>query len=155
MNSDFSDLLSLLNRHRVRYLVAGGYAVIYYTNPRYTKNLNVVVALTDEDTVRAAEALREFGFPLTDADLAELRTPNRMIVLGRPPSRIDVLNGIDGIDFDEAYGRCQMVTIRGEECPFLSLEDLISAKKAAGRPQDKLDLKGLQRELKARIKKPC
>ena len=57
MNSDFSDLLSLFNRHRVRYLVAGGYAVIYYTNPRYTKDLDVVVALTDEDTSRAVEAL--------------------------------------------------------------------------------------------------
>lgn len=152
MNSDFSDLLSLFNRHRVRYLVAGGYAVIYYTNPRYTKDLDVVVALTDEDTGRAAEALKEFGFPLTDADLIELRTPNRMIVLGRPPSRIDILNGIDGIDFDEAYERRQLVDVRGETCCFLSLEDLIAAKKAAGRPQDRMDLKGLERELKIRRK---
>ena len=76
-----------------------------------------------------------------------------MIVLGRPPSRIDVLNGIDGIDFDEAYERRQPVVVNGETCWFLSLEDLIAAKKAAGRPQDKLDLKGLQRESKLRKKK--
>lgn len=112
----------------------------------------MVVALTEEDTGRAAEALKEFGFPLTDADLAELRTPNRMIVLGRPPSRIDILNGIDGIDFDAAYERRQAVEIRGETCWFLSLEDLIAAKRAAGRPQDKMDLKGLERELKHRKK---
>lgn len=124
--------------------------MIYYTNPRYTKDLDVVVALTEEDTGRASEALKEFGFPLTDADLAELRTPNRMIVLGRPPSRIDVLNGIDGIDFDAAYERRQPVEIRGETCWFLSLEDLIATKKAAGRPQDKMDLKGLEREMRHR-----
>lgn len=150
MNSDFSDLLSLFNRRGVRYLVAGGYAVIYYTSPRYTKDLDVVVALTDEDTGRVAEALKEFGFPLKDSDLVELRTPNRMIVLGRPPSRINILNGIDGINFDEAYERRQAVLIGGETCWFLSLEDLIAAKKAAGRPQDKLDLKGLERELRVR-----
>jgi predicted nucleotidyltransferase len=150
MNSNFIDLLSLFNRHRVRYLVAGGYAVMYYTSPRYTKDLDVVIGLTDEDTGKAADALREFGFPITDAQLAELRTPNKMIVLGRAPHRIDVLNGIDGIDFDEAYERRQAVVISGETCWFLSLEDLIAAKKAAGRPQDKLDLKGLQKELKLR-----
>ena len=96
MNSDFSDLLSFST---------GGYAVIYYTNPRYTKDLDIVVALTEEDTRRAAEALKEFGFPLTENDLAELRIPNRMIVLGRPPSKIDVLDGIEEIEFGQAYER--------------------------------------------------
>lgn len=123
---------------------------MYYTQPRFTKDLDIVVALTDVDTERAAEALREFGFPLNDSDLVELRTPNRMIVLGRAPVRIDVLNGIDGVNFEQAYKRRQAVMIGGETCSFISLEDLIAAKKAAGRPQDKLDLKGLERELKVR-----
>ncbi len=47
MNSDFIDLLSLFDKHQVRYLVAGGYAVMYYSEPRYTKDLDVVVGTAD------------------------------------------------------------------------------------------------------------
>lgn len=110
----------------------------------------MVIGLTEEDVFRASQALAEFGFPLTQDQVDELRKPNKMIVLGRPPVRIDVLNEISGVNFNEAYERRQSVVISGETCWFLSLEDLIAAERAAGRPQDLLDLKGLERELKHR-----
>lgn len=150
MNSNFSDLLSLFNRYSVRYLVAGGYAVMYYTEPRYTKDLDVVIGLTEDDVARASQALAEFGFPLTDAQIDDLRQPNKMIVLGRPPVRIDILNEISGVDFDAAYEKRQPVVLSGETCWFISLEDLISAKRAAGRPQDLIDLQALEKEARHR-----
>ena len=144
MNSDFKELLSLLNRFGVRYLVAGGYAVMLYTEPRYTKDLDVVIGVTEPDLSAFEKALEAFGFPLTPEAIVELRKPNRMISIGRPPARIDVLNELSGVDFNEAWDRRHVVDIEGEPVSFLSLQDLIAAKRAAGRPQDLLDLKSLE-----------
>ena len=126
---------------------------MYHSEPRYTKDVDIVIAMTDDDTQGTANALAEFGFPLTEDDLTALRTPKKMIVLGRAPARIDILNEVKGIVFDEAYARRIEVPIGGVTVPIISLEDLIQTKIAAGRPQDKIDLKALRRELKVRDQK--
>lgn len=145
MNSDFKDLLSLFEKHRVRYLIAGGYAVIRYTEPRYTKDLDVVVGSAVGETERVAAAMAEFGFPMTQSQIERFRQPNQMIVIGRPPSRIDILNELIGVDFEEAWKRRESVQIEGLTVSFVSLADLIEAKRAADRPQDRLDLAKLER----------
>lgn len=111
-----------------------------YTEPRYTKDLDVLIGPVAEDTDRNIDALAEFGFQLGEAEKAEFRKPNSMIVIGRPPNRIDILNEISGLDFDVAFERRNLVDVEGQICAFLSLEDLIAAKRASGRPQDLLDL---------------
>ncbi|WKZ80166.1 MAG: hypothetical protein QY327_12600 [Fimbriimonadaceae bacterium] len=98
MNSDFKELLSLLEKHRVRYLVAGGYAVMYYTEPRYTKDLDIVVGVSELDIEGLSSALAEFGYPLTESQVEQWREPDRMIILGVPPSRIVLLNQLAGVD---------------------------------------------------------
>lgn len=145
MNSDFLDLLSLFERHQVRYLVAGGYAVMYHSEPRYTKDLDVVVGTAPGEIGRVAEALAAFGFPMTEDQINELSKPKQMIVLGRPPSRIDILNELSGVDFEAAWTRRVPVTVDDQVINFLSLEDLIMAKRSAGRPQDLEDLRRLER----------
>ncbi len=144
MNSDFKDLLSLLNRFRVRYLVVGGYAVMYHSEPRYTKDLDIVVGRTDEDVAALRSALGEFGFPLSEDNIAQLRRPNQMIALGRPPVRIDILNEINGVEFESAWERRIEVPIGEVKAWFISLDDLISAKRSVSRPQDLLDLSLLE-----------
>lgn len=144
MNSDFKELLSLLNRFGAKYLVVGGYAVMLYTEPRYTRDLDLAVSAEPDDVAPLRKALAEFGFPLSDEAADELTKPNRMISIGRPPSRIDFLNQIRGIDFHQAWERRKTVDIDGVEVAFVSLEDLIRSKQAAGRPQDLIDLEHLR-----------
>jgi hypothetical protein len=132
VNSDFKDLLSLFEKHRVRYLVAGGYAVMFYSEPRYTKDLDLVVGSSEGEVERVAAALEEFGFPMTDPQVEQLKEPNQMIVLGVPPSRIDILNELTGVDFDEAWARRVSAQVADQTVCFISLQDLIKAKRAAG-----------------------
>ncbi len=144
MNSDFKDLLSLLNRFGARYLIVGGYAVMLYTEPRYTKDIGVFVGVSDSQVAAIGNAFAEFGFPMTEKLLEELKLPNRMISIGHPPSRIDLLNEITGIEFEDAWRRRNVVEIDGVQVPFISLEDLAIAKRSSGRPQDLIDLKNIE-----------
>ena len=144
MNSDFKGLLALLNQFEVRYLVVGGYAVMLYTEPRYTKDIDLVVGVSEDEIEAIGKVFSLFGFPMTQYLLEELKLPNRMISIGRPPSRIDILNELTGVDFEQAWNRRNIVSIDGLDVPFLSLSDLIDAKRASGRPQDLVDLESLE-----------
>jgi hypothetical protein len=148
MNSDFTDLLSLLNRFQVRYLVGGGYAVMLYTEPRYTKDLDIVIGVEDRDLIGFQKALTEFGFPFSARAREELKGRNRMISLGRAPVRIDIMNELTGLVFEECWQRRNTVNVDGLPVHFLSLEDLIATKRAVGRPQDLMDLAGLELALR-------
>ena len=145
VNSDFSDLLSLFNDHHVKYLVIGGYAVIRYTEPRYTKDLDLFVA-TDAENARAVfAALREFGAPLaglTEKDFAE---DGYFYQMGVPPIRGDIMMGVPGVVFPDAWERREEVELGGLRVPFISRRDLITSKDAAGRPQDVIDADALRR----------
>ena len=123
----------------------GGYAVMLYTEPRYTKDIDIAVGGDDEEIDRAVDALKEFGFPLTDDQRARFHAADAMILLGRPPNRIDILNSIPGVNFSEAFQRRNEIVVDGSSIFFISLEDLIATKTITKRPQDLLDLKKLRR----------
>ena len=140
VNSDFSDLLKIFNARNVRYLVIGGYAVIQYAEPRYTKDLDVWIS-TDVENARAIyAALREFGAPLTNLTVKDFSEEGYFFQMGVPPVRVDVLMGIPGLHFEEAWGRRVVVDFDGLPVSFISKQDLISAKRASGRPQDLIDV---------------
>ena len=147
MNSDLIDLLTAFNRLKVRYFVAGGHAVMYYVGPRYTKDLDIAVASTPADLERLGVALEEFGFPIPQSDLSQFGIPNRMIVFGYPPNRIDLMNELKGLSFEDAYARRVEGRLGDQIVPMISIDDLIITKRASNRPQDLLDLELL---LKAR-----
>ncbi len=86
MNSDFKDLLRVFNEHKVRYLVVGGYAVIKYTEPRYTKDLDVWIQATLKNARAVFAALREFGAPLTNITSADFAKEGSVYQIGRPPA---------------------------------------------------------------------
>ncbi len=139
VNSDFSDLLSLFNANNVRYLIIGGYAVIQYAEPRYTKDLDIWVSVDEENAASVYKALKEFGAPLTGMSEADFSEEGYFYQMGRPPIRVDILMGIPGVEFETAWQARVEVDFDGLSVKFISREDLIAAKKASGRPQDLID----------------
>ena len=95
MNSDFEELLSLFNDNEVKYLVVGGYAVMLYTEPRYTKDLDVWIEASQENAARVFHALAEFGAPLRGLTPADFAKEGCFYQLGRPPVRVDILMSIE------------------------------------------------------------
>jgi hypothetical protein len=139
VNSDFTDLLRLFNDNHVKYLVIGGYAVIQHAEPRYTKDLDLWVSTDQRNAVAVYQSLQEFGAPLaglTEADFAE---EGYFYQMGVPPMRVDILMGIPGVTFEEAWRNRMEVDFDNLLVPFMSRDDLITAKRASGRPQDLID----------------
>jgi len=140
VNSDFSDLLRHFNVGGVRYLVVGGYAVVQYAEPRYTKDLDLWIS-TDPLNARAVyQALRAFGAPLFGLTERDFMQEGTFYQMGVPPLRIDVLMGIPGVEFESAWQRRVEVRFDDLVVPFISRPDLIKAKLASGRPQDLIDV---------------
>lgn len=145
MHQDFQDLLTVFAEEQVEYLVIGGYAVSYYARPRYTKDIDVWLRNSRENLDRAIRALQRFGVP--EPVLAGLKagTAEDIVWFGVAPTRVDILRRVDGLEFDSAYARRVEAEWGDVRVSVVALQDLITAKRAAGRPQDLRDLKALER----------
>lgn len=143
MNSDFKELLSIFNENRVKYLIIGGYAVSEYSEPRYTKDLDVWVEASNENGDNIYKSLKEFKAPLFDLKASDFSLEGSFYQMGRPPVRVDILMSIKGMNFEDAWQNRQMVEFFDVPANFISLEDLIQSKKLAGRPQDLIDVENL------------
>src|SRR5262249_48596116 len=148
-SSEFRELLSIMGRHKVRYLIVGGYAVMLYSEPRWTKDLDLWIALSPANSRAVFNALREFGAPLAGLTAKDFSEPGYYFQMGAPPLRVDVMMSIPGVQFQEAWKRRNTVAIDHDLIVhFISREDLIAAKRAAGRKQDLADVKALRRRRK-------
>ena len=145
-NPDFKELLNLFKKHNVRYLIIGGYAVMRYTEPRFTKDLDLLVAVDEENAQAVYSALKEFGAPLQNLSPEDFAEEGYFYQMGSPPLRVDVLMSIPGVSFVEAWQNRETVKVAEAEMQFISKDDLIKAKRASGRPQDLLDLENLERD---------
>ena len=139
VNPDFSDLLQSLNDNHVKYLVIGGYAVVQYAEPRFTKDLDVWISTDAENAEAVYKSLREFGAPLMELTVKDFSEEGYFFQMGVPPVRVDILMGIPGAAFDECWSRRKEVDFDGLKVFFISKNDLILAKRASGRPQDLID----------------
>jgi hypothetical protein len=144
-NPDFKDLFSALYSAAAEFIVVGAHAVMYFTEPRYTKDLDVWIRPTVDNGTRVYRALAAFGAPMSDLTLEDLSVPGTIFQIGVAPNRIDVLTSIEGVDFDSAWARRVASTYGGVPIALLSLPDLLVNKRAVGRPQDQLDLEKLER----------
>ena len=142
---DFKELLSLLEKHSVRYLVVGGYAVMRYTEPRFTKDLDLLIAVDENNAQAIYTALAEFGAPLQNLEPQDFAEEGYSYQMGSPPLRVDVLMSIPGVIFAEAWQRKETITVAGVAMHFIAKEDLLRAKRASGRPQDLLDIENLEK----------
>ncbi len=145
MNSDFKELLRILFEREVRYLVAGGYAVIHHTQPRYTKDIDIWLDPSAENASRLMNAFADFGVPMIGATEEDFSRPGTQLSLGVAPSEIDFLTSIPGLDFASAWGRKVASKEGGFDIYYLSKKDIVTAKETAGRPQDLADLDELRR----------
>ena len=141
---DFKELLSLFKNYNVRYLIVGGYAVMHYAQPRFTKDLDILVAVDENNPQAIYAALKEFGAPLKNLTEQDFAEEGYFYQMGAPPIRIDILMSIPGIVFAEAWPNREVITVAGTEMHFISKQDLIRAKLASGRPQDLLDVENLK-----------
>ncbi len=137
---DFKDFLRLLNSKQVEYLLVGGYAVGYYGYPRATADIDVWIAVSEQNAGRIVSALREFGFAVPDLKPELFLQKGRVIRMGVPPIRIEVITSASGVDFAECYSRRLVVEMDGIPVSLIELTDLKRNKKAAGRPKDLADL---------------
>jgi len=142
---DFKELLNLFKKHNVKYLVVGGYAVMLYTEPRFTKDLDLLISIEIKNATAVYNALKEFGAPLADLTVKDFSQEGYFYQMGRPPVRVDILMSIPGVKFSSAWSRRKQLTIDGVEMNFISKEDLITSKKASGRSQDLIDVKNLEK----------
>jgi len=143
LNDDFKDLLKLLRSKNIRYLLIGGYAVIAHGHPRFTSDLDITIAADRNNVDQVLAMLEEFGFPLPTQN--PFSDGKSVVRLGVEPVKIEILNYLEGVDFDDAYAR--RLTRHAEDIDFdlISLEDLIANKSKVGRDKDLLDVKELRR----------
>lgn len=140
---DFEEFFASCNKHGVEYLVVGGYAFALHAHPRYTGDLDVFVKSSESNARLIIKALSDFGFELSSLTWKDFATTERVIQLGFPPLRIDIMTAIDGVSFNDAWSRKVESRYGNERVYFISKEDLIANKRASGRKQDLLDLESL------------
>ncbi|WP_415791808.1 DUF6036 family nucleotidyltransferase [Deinococcus saxicola] len=132
-----------MNTFEVRYLLIGGYAVNLYGFVRTTGDMDIFVALDAENIHKLVAAYHEFGVSSVQAGLFQ---PGKIVRMGVPPLRLEVLNKISGVDFAEAYAEREMTELDGLSIPVISLRHLRANKTASGRPKDLGDLSELPTE---------
>jgi len=144
LTSDFKEFAALLNSNGVEYLVVGGYALAAYGHPRYTGDLDFWIGTDEANAMRVLSALDQFGFGSLGLAREDFTAPNKVVQLGYPPVRIDLLTSIDGVEFAPSYGRRVTMTVDGIELHFISLDDFKTNKKATGRHKDLADLEAIE-----------
>jgi predicted nucleotidyltransferase len=145
LNRDFLEFIGLLDEEAVDYLIVGGYAVGIHGFPRYTGDIDFFVAVSRENADRLIKVFERFGFGdigLTPADFLE---EDFVVEIGREPRKIQVLTGIDGVQFEECRRNRIELQYQGRELKVIGKEDLIRNKAASGRPKDLIDLAELER----------
>ena len=141
MPKDLKDLLLAFNAEHVRYLIVGGYAFGVHAEPRATKDLDIFISSDVENSKAVYRALAQYGAPLQGLSPQDF-TDGSAFQIGQPPARIDLLQQVDGLTFDEAWSHRIEGHIEGEvPAAIISRDDLIKNKLASGREQDLLDVK--------------
>ena len=144
LNRDFKEFIQSLNDNHVRYLIVGGYAVAFHGHPRYTKDIDVWIEMTQENSGNVIKALEQFGFGSLGLKEEDFLIPDQIIQLGYPPSRIDLITTLSGVDFASCYASRVQIDIDEIQVNFIDLENLRKNKQASGRHQDLADLESLK-----------
>ncbi len=143
-NPDFKDMLRCLNARGAEYLVVGGFALALHGRPRATGDMDLLVRPTPENAGRVMQALADFGMALPELSADDFSRPGRVVQLGYPPVRIDLITSITGVEWDSAWRGRALGELAGEPVSFLGLQEFIANKRATGRARDLGDIDGLE-----------
>lgn len=140
---DFKELLALFNPRDVRYVIVGGYAPAFHGAPRFTGHLDLLVEADDENAGRILGALSDLGFGSLGLAPEDFVLPDRVVQLGVPPVRVDILSSISGVRWDDVWNASDEGEYGDIRVPIISREPFIRNKRAAGRTQDLADVEAL------------
>ena len=144
VQKDFKELLELFNVHKVKYLIVGGYALAYHGAPRYTGDIDMFVKPDMENALNILKALKEFGFGSVGLKPEDFQSPDKVIQLGYPPVRIDIITSISGISsWDKAFKECDKGKYGDVPVCYIGRDHYVLNKRASGRKKDLADLEAL------------
>jgi len=139
LNQDYKEMLSILLENKVDFLLVGAYAMAAHGFPRATADLDIFIRPDVENSKKVYNALVDFGAPMDSVTIQDFEKPGTIFQIGVIPRRIDVINEIDGVSYEEADKDKVIVNIEGLKVPIISKSKLIINKRAAGREKDRLD----------------
>ena len=143
VQKDFRDLLELLNAHKVEYMIVGAYALAFHGAPRYTGDMGIFVKPDSENARRIIAALNDFGFGSAGLTVADFEGEDRVVQLGFPPVRVDIVTSITGVSWEKAVSE-RIKGIYGDiPVYYIGRRQFISNKRALGRKKDLADLEAL------------
>ena len=146
VQQDFRDLLASFNDHKVEYIIVGGYALAFHGAPRYTVDIDILVNPDTQNARRIMAALNEFGFGSVGLAEGDFESPDKVVQLGVPPVRVDIITSLTGVSWEEAFsGR---VAGKYGDLPvyYIGRKEFIANKRAIGRKKDLADLDALGEE---------
>jgi len=141
---DFKEFLQLLNSKKIEYLVVGGYAVGYHGYPRATGDMDIWIALNEHNAIKMVEAMKDFGFDPPELQKELFLKDQKVIRMGVPPMRLEILTSIDGVHFKTCFNNRVIADFVDFKVNFISKDDLLINKRASGRLQDLVDFDKLQ-----------
>jgi len=141
--TDYKELLALFNAHDVRYIIVGAYALAFHGAPRYTGDLDILVRPDRENGGRILSALEGFGFGSLGLTADDFAIPDRVVQLGVPPVRVDIVTSITGVSWDEAETSRVQGTFGTVPVSFIGKEMFIRNKRKLGRNKDLADAEAL------------
>ena len=144
---DFEEFVRLLNCHNVEYMVVGGYAMAFHGKPRYTGDLDIWIKISEANAEKLVKVMDDFGMASLDFEKSDFLQPGCISQIGYPPLRIDILNTIDGVQFEEAYQNRLILEEGDLKIVYIGLTDLLQNKIASGRKQDAVDVKEIKKVL--------
>lgn len=142
---DWREFIELLNSNGVEYVVVGGHAVGFHGYPRFTGDIDFFVRATPENARRIVSALGAFGFPGADDLESTFNEVDKVVQIGRPPNRIDLLTGLSGIDYDEASRDALDASLGGVPVRIIGRSALLKNKRSTGRTKDIADAEEIDR----------
>jgi predicted nucleotidyltransferase len=145
LSSDLREFIHLLNTKSVKYVIVGAWALAYHGRPRYTGDIDIFIARERDNADRLMEVIAAFGFGQSGIKRDDFLQVDHVIQLGRAPNRIDILTGISGVAFDEAWGSREQGNISDIAVFVISRDLLIKNKRAANRDKDQADIKLLEK----------
>ena len=143
VHPDFRDMLALLNKHAVEYIIVGGYALAFHGAPRFTGDVDVFVRPAPDNARRILSALADFGFQSLNLSLADFQMPDHVVQLGVPPVRVDLLTSISGVTWAEAQAHKEPGVFGDVPVFYIGRAEFVANKRATARKKDLADIEAL------------
>ncbi len=140
----FEEFIELLNKNNIKYMIVGAYALALYAKPRNTGDIDIFIERDEKNAYGMIKVLKQFGFEGIEIGKDDFLIEGRIVQLGVSPVRIDIMNSIDSVLFENAYCSVEKVRFGSTIANFISNKDLIKNKLSSNRKKDQADLEELQ-----------